>query len=173
MIANNLEVYKTLEGDYKLTLTLQSKPDENHLNNLLQHVNNGKKLDVQIKKYRKKRSLDANAYFWQLISKIAVELNNDKWDIYLAMLKRYGKYTYIAVKPNVVDAVKAQWRETEEVGEIEINGKKAIQLLCYFGSSTYNSKEMSTLIEGTVYEAKELGIETLPPIELESLLLQI
>ena len=42
-----------------------------------------------------------------------------------------------------------------------------IQLQCYFGSSTYNTKEMSVLIDGIVYEAKELGIETLPPDELE------
>ena len=69
-------------------------------------------------------------------------------------------YTYICVKPNVVEAVKAQWRECEEIGTININGQEAVQLLCYFGSSTYDSKEMSVLIDGVISEMEEMGLET-------------
>ena len=90
----------------------------------------------------------------------------DKWDIYLQMLKRYGKYTYICVTPNVVDAMKAQWRECEIVGDIKINGKDAVQMLCYFGSSTYNTKEFSTLLEGVISEMREMGLQTPPTKEM-------
>lgn len=124
------------------------------------------KLRIKAVQYRKKRSLDSNSYLWVLLGKMADVLRADKKDIYLKMLKRYGKYTYIVVKPNVVDAVKKQWREVEELGPISLNGQDGIQLLCYFGSSTYDTQEMAVLIDGVVSECKDLEIETLPPDEL-------
>lgn len=116
------------------------------------------KLSISVDKFRKKRSLDANALLWACIGEIANVLRSDKWEVYLKLLRRYGQYTYICVKPNVVEAVKQQWRECEEIGEIDINGKKAVQLLCYFGSSTYNTQEFSVLLDGVMSEMRELGI---------------
>ena len=127
------------------------------------------KLRIKAVQYRKKRSLDSNAYLWVLLGKMATVLRADKWDIYLEMLKTYGKYTYIVVKPNVVDAVKKQWREVEELGPINLNGQEGIQLLCYFGSSTYDNLEMAALIDGVVSECKDLKIETLPPDEIQKM----
>jgi len=124
------------------------------------------RLRVKVVQYRKRRSLNANSYLWVLLGKMADVLRADKWDIYLKMLKRYGKYTYIVVKPNVVDAVKKQWREVEELGSINLNGQEGIQLLCYFGSSTYDNLEMAVLIDGVVSECKNLEIETLPPDQI-------
>lgn len=118
------------------------------------------KLSIRAVKFRAKRSLDANALLWLCLGRIADALRADKWDIYLQMLKRYGKYTYICVKPNVVDAVKAQWRECEEIGEVDINGRKAVQMLCYFGSSTYDAKEFSRLLDGVISEMQEMKLET-------------
>ena len=118
------------------------------------------KLTIEVNKYREKRSLDANALLWACLGEIANAMQADKWDIYLMMLKRYGKYTYICVKPGMVEAMKAQWRELEVVGNIDINGTEAVQLLCYFGSSTYNSKEFSVLLEGVISEMKEMGLPT-------------
>lgn len=117
------------------------------------------KLSIKAVKHREKRSLDANGLLWLCLGKIAEALRTDKWDVYLQMLKRYGKYTYICVKPNVVDAVKAQWRECEVIGDVNINGKEAVQMLCYFGSSTYNTKEFSTLLDGVISEMQEMGLQ--------------
>ena len=130
------------------------------------------KLSIEIKKYRKKRSLDANGLLWHCIGEIASVLRTDKWEIYLKMLKRYGKYTYICVKPAVVEAVKAQWRESEIVGEININGTEAVQMLCYFGSSTYDSKEFSVLLDGVISEMREMGIQPPPTEEMKRALEQ-
>lgn len=120
------------------------------------------KLSINVKKYRKHRSLDANRLLWACLGEIASTLRTDKWEVYLLMLKRYGKFTYICVKPNMVDAMKAQWRESEVIGEVDINGQKAVQLLCYFGSSTYNTQEFSVLLDGVVSEMVELGLQ--PPM---------
>lgn len=126
-----------------------------------------KDLNIEIKQFREKRSLNANRLLWDCLGEIATALRTDKWSIYLQMLKRYGKYTYICVKPNVVEAVKNQWRECEEIGEIDINGQKSIQLLCYFGSSTYDFKEFSVLLDGVISEMKEVGLTTPSDEEFE------
>lgn len=129
-------------------------------------------LDIKVVKHRKKRSLDANALLWACLGDIASALRADKWDIYLKMLKRYGKYTYICVKPKVVEAVKAQWRECEEIGKININGAEAVQLLCYFGSSTYDTKEFSALLDGVISEMKEIGLAPPPSKHIKEALEQ-
>ena len=144
------------EGKYSITFSVNEQSSLNEI----EKIKNLDKLSIEAKKYREKRSLDANALLWACLSEIAVALRTDKWDVYLMMLKRYGKYTYICVKPNVVESVKAQWRECEEIGTININGQEAVQLLCYFGSSTYDTKEMSVLIDGVISEMEEMGLET-------------
>jgi hypothetical protein len=56
--------------------------------------------------------------------------------------------------------VRAQWRECEVIGEVNINGQKAVQMLCYFGSSTYDTKEFGRLLDGVISEMQEMGLET-------------
>ena len=124
----------------------------------------GKVLDVEIKPHRAHRSVDANAYFWTLCGQIAEVLRTDKDSMYLQLLKRYGQYTYIIVKPEAVEKTLQAWRLMEEIGKTK--DEKGVQMLAYFGSSTYDAKEMARLIDGTVSEAKELGIETMTPSEL-------
>ena len=145
-------------GQFNITFTMNEPVAINEVN----EIKDCEKLSVKAVKFRQKRSLDANATLWLCLSRIAQSMTPpvDKWEVYLQMLKRYGKYTYICVKPTVVDAVKEQWRECEVIGEIDINGKKAVQILCYFGSSTYNTKEFSVLLDGVISEMKEMGLET-------------
>lgn len=101
---------------------------------------------------------------------MAAVLKTDKDSVYLMMLERYGVYTHVCVKPAAVERVKQQWRAVRELGEITINGQKAVQLQCYFGSHTYNSKEFSVLLEGVLNEAAELGIETLSEADKDLML---
>ena len=129
-------------------------------------VTKGKELSVEIKPYRVKRSLDSNAYMWVLLGEMAGILNTTKDELYLIMLRRYGVYTHIVVKPEVVEKVKAEWKCVIELGKVIINGKDGIQLQCFFGSHSYNSAEMSILINGVVSEAKEMGIDTMTTREL-------
>ena len=142
----------------RITFTVNERAAETEIDS----IKDAEILDIKAVKHRKKRSLDANALLWHCLGEMAASLGVDKWGVYLAMLKRYGKYTYICVKPHVVDAVRQQWRETEVVGEVDINGQRAIQMLCYFGSSTYDSKEFSVLLDGVVSEMREMGLE--PPL---------
>jgi hypothetical protein len=161
--ANAIRLQYNEAGGAELVLSCPTKPD---ISKLKEVVAKGNLLAVEVKQHRQKRSLNANAYMWVLLSKMAEVLHTTKDELYLIMLERYGQFTHIIVKPNVVGKVKQEWRAVRELGEVTVNGKKGIQLQCYFGSSTYDTQEMSVLIDGIVSEAKELGIETLPPEDL-------
>ena len=117
-----------------------------------------KDLNLEIKQHRNHRSKDANALLWECIGRLAMALRADKWDIYLLMLRRYGQYTYIVVPPNAVEMVARQWRECEVIGDININGRDGVQMLCYYGSSTYDTKQFSILLDGVISEMKEIGL---------------
>lgn len=121
---------------------------------------------AEVKKYHEKRSLNANALFWKGCGLIAEALGRDNWSIYLDLLRSYGEYTYIVVKPQAVEKFKETYRLCEEVGEIEINGKKGVQLLCFYGQSTYDKKQMGRLIDGMMQEIKTLGIDFVPDDEI-------
>lgn len=131
-----------------------------------ERLKKSKKLRITVTEFREKRSLDANAYMWVLLQKLAEVLHTTKDEIYIDMLGKYGVFTHIIVKPHVVSRVKEEWRTVKELGEVTVGGQTGIQLQCYFGSSTYDTKEMSVLIDGVVQECKDEGIETLPPDEL-------
>ena len=138
------------------------------VNESLEEFDN-KDLDVKVKVHREKRSLDANSYFWVIVSKIAEKINLGNDEVYKKLLDNYGVYTPIVVKESALNRMLSQWRYTKVLGEIKVGNQKGIQVLCYFGSSTYDSKEMSRLIDGAVSEAKDLGIETVTPDELEKM----
>ena len=125
----------------------------------------GEEISIEVDKERKKRSLTANGLLWTCIGEIAKASGTDKDSVYREMLKRYGKYTYVCIPPQAVEMLKAQWKESEYIGDININGKPASQMLCYFGSSTYNSKEFSVLLDGVIDEMHQMGLQT--PTEKE------
>ncbi len=152
-----------------LTLDLSPRAAQDATQKAKDVLARGKSLEVDIRQHRQKRSLDANAYMWVLLSKMAEVLSTTKDELYLEMLARYGVFTHIVVKPEIVERVKAEWRTVRELGEVTVNGKTGVQLQCYFGSSTYDSKEMAALIDGVVSECKDLGIETMTPDELSLL----
>lgn len=132
--------------------------------------NKNKELSVTIKRKSQKRTKDSNSYLWHLCEEIAKVINSDKDSVYLDMLGKYGVFTHIVVKPNIVDRVKEKWRLVKELGEVTINGNTGTQLQCYFGSSTYTQEEMSRMLKGVVNEAHDLGISTLEDEDLNSMI---
>lgn len=140
---------------------------------VVEELKNENKLNVELKKYRKKRSLDANAYCWVLCDKIAKQIGNiTKEDVYKEAILNIGTFEPMIIEEKAYDNFKRIW-ERQGLGFLiqEVNRKdKCIKVHCYYGSSTYDSKEMSLLIDLIVQQAKEIGIETMPQQELESLL---
>lgn len=132
-------------------------------------------LDITAKKHRKKRSLTANAYFHVLVGKIADTLSISKTRCKNILIGRYGQQEFleegspVVLKTNIgVDKMLEQeFLHCVPCGCKTENGTEVVFYKVFRGSHTYDSKEMSVLIDGTVQEAKDLGIETLPLAELE------
>lgn len=121
--------------------------------------------------WREKRSLDANGYFWVICDKMAAVLNTSKDELYEILLDRYGTlltddegkpYTITVSSALDISKVEGHFKKIKDSSDGRFTAYAVIK-----GSSDYDSAEMSRLIDGTVSEAKELGIETLPPEELE------
>lgn len=83
--------------------------DTNEIN-IVEELKNENKLNVELKKYKKKRSLDANAYMWVLVSKIQEKLNISKEDIYRDAIKNIGVYEVIPVKDEAVERFVEAWK---------------------------------------------------------------
>lgn len=135
-------------------------------------------LDINIKKHRKRRSLNANAYFHVLVSRLADCLCISKVRCKNMMVGRYGQPFILengaeaVIKTNISAS---QMLENETVhcmpcGSRTEDGKEYIYYKVFRGSSTYDTKEMSILVNGVVSECQEQGIETMPPAELGRML---
>lgn len=124
-----------------------------------------KPLTVTVKEFRQKRSLSQNSYLWVLLDKLAQKVNQSKEDIYKTYIKDYGVFEILPIKNEAVASFKARWQKglgwfCEDLGESKLNGYT--KLIAYYGSSTYNSKEMTRLIDAVVYDCHVIGIDTMP-----------
>lgn len=124
----------------------------------------------EVKEKTNKRTLDSNSYYWALLNKIAGVLGESKEKLHLKMLKEYGEvYSVLLPKEHSIKGI-IKYYEVESA--IKKNGKVFISYKAYLPSSEMNTKQMAKLIDGVVSEAKELGIETLTPSQIEEIKLR-
>jgi hypothetical protein len=147
----------------KSILTLEVN-EKNDFKLLVDEMRDKDKLSIEVKPYRKKRSLDSNAYAWLLIGQIADILRAGKDEIYLMLLKRYGQSELISVLSHV--PIGNYVKYYEEAGKSNLNGKDFTHYRVYKGSSEFDSREMSIFIDGVISEAKDLGIQTETPDQI-------
>lgn len=139
-------------------------------------------LAINLRKWRNRRSLTANAYYWVLVSKIADMIHAPQGEVHNRLLRDYGQLEIVdgslltVMVPETPEAMatvdRAELYHLKPTGHM-VEGKDGRQFRAYFvikGSSEYDTKEMATLIDGAVQEAREMGIETLPPDDLERML---
>lgn len=126
-----------------------------------------KELDITIVRHSKKRGLAANAMLWACLGEIASAARTDNWSAYLYMLERYGKYSTVLIKAEALPDLRRVWRETRVVGEREDG---MVEVLCFYGSSTYTTEEFSRLLDGVVSDMKELGLTPPPSREMQAAL---
>lgn len=124
--------------------------------------------DVKINKHREKRSLNANAYLWELCTQIGNILRKSKEEVYLEMLIYYGQSIMVSVLSNV--KLNGFYKYYKEAGKSILNGKEFTHYKIYKGSSEYDTREMSILLDGVVQEARQLGIRTKEDEELEKMI---
>lgn len=132
------------------------------------------KLTLKVSQFKKKRSLDANAYCWTLIGKIAEKTKVPKNEVYREAIRGIGgNYEIVCVKEEAADSLRSGW-ERNGIGWCtdtmlsKLDGCTNVML--YYGSSTYDTEQMSRLIDNIIQDCKSLGIETKSHAEIESLL---
>lgn len=135
-----------------------------------------KKYVAEIKEYREQRSLDANAYCWVLIGKLAAKLSQSGTpitpeQIYREAIRDIGdNYEVMPIRNDALERWKKVWERNgigwicEEIGPSKLDGYTNVR--CFYGSSVYNKDQMSRLISIIVEECKAQEIETMTPEEL-------
>lgn len=130
----------------------------------------------ELKEYKEKRSLNANNYFWKLLVEVCELKNLDPIADYRRRIKELGIFRRFMIETENTNTFEIMWGnygkgwfceefDTEYIGDTEF---KVIH--AYYGSSSYNTKQMSRLIDGLVQDCIALGIETKPKEEIQSLL---
>lgn len=133
-----------------------------------------KDITVEIKRLFKHRSLDANAYCWVLIDKIAEKTGEKKSAIYRAAIREIGGVSdTVCVVNRAVDRLCKGWTKQglgwqSEITESKIEGCKNVTL--YYGSSVYDSRQMAQLIDSLIQDAEALGIPTVTEKELNKMM---
>ena len=138
----------------------------------------GKIYNLFLKLKTKSRSLDANAYFWVLVGKLAAALRVKPDEIYRQYVPDVGdNFELVPIKEEHIEDWDRMWcaghtgRITDDLGECRnIPGYHYIR--CDFGQSDYDTAQMSRLSDMVVQDCKEQGIETMPPEDLRKLVSQ-
>ena len=131
-------------------------------------LNKGEEIEVK----RRKRSKNSNSYFWTLLQQLCEELNLDVVQEYKDRVKALGIFRQWEIDSKNVPTFIKTWEDQgvawfcEIVEEI---GDKTI-INAYYGSSSYNSKQMSVLIDNLVQDCNSVGIQTMSDEEIKELI---
>ena len=127
--------------------------------------------DAELKEHREKRSLDSNSYFWLLCGKLASKIHIPMETIYRQYIKDIGdNFEIVPIRDDAKEQWIKNWRARglgwvcDELGGSKLPGYTNI--VCYYGSSVYNSAQMSRLIELVVQDCQDQGIQTATPEEI-------
>jgi len=133
-------------------------------------------VDVEIKKHRKQRSLTANAYAWVLVDKIAEALILDKASVYKNAIREIGGVSEIVcVQEGAVDRLRSAWEANGIGWQAEAMPSKiegCANVILWYGSSTYDTRQMYGLISRLIDDCRGLGIETRPEDEIKAMMAQ-
>ena len=170
MIGKLKELTMNRDGSQNITITVHSDFRETY-DELADHD-----IKIDIKKYNPLRSLDASARAWVMIDEIAEKTGERKYDVYRKAIQEIGGVSEIVcVKDIAAETLCRNWRDRGEGWMAETNPSKlpgCTNVTLWYGSSVYDSKQMSDLINSLVQEANNLGIPTMSPKEEERLLAQ-
>lgn len=159
-------------GLKKGLVTIEITGEENY-NELLALKSENK--HVEIKEHKNHRSLDANAYLWVLLTKLQNKLSIPKEELYKNYIQKIGSSEILPVKNEAVDKFREAWQRNG-LGWITETTKSKLDgftnVIAYYGSSSYNTAEMSRLINEVVDDCKEQNIETKSDNEINNLLKQ-
>lgn len=179
-IKNNKEEYMDFTGKVKdisvldNTVNISISTDNTTIIEKIEKMKiSNRDVSIEIKNKYKRRTLDSNSYMWYLAEEIAKELGITKDEVYRDAIKNVGEFEILPIKNEAVEKFIEAWEHNGKGWVCELLGKSKINgytnVITYYGSSIYNTKSMSRLIDLMLEEANQLGIETLSDIEIQKL----
>lgn len=130
-------------------------------------------VSIDIKKYREKRSLSANALMWCVCQELSDALGPTvtKEDVYRRAVREVGTYAGLSIRKDAVDMFARRWTEKGIGWFVEVvdddSQRDHVLVFAYYGSSTYETDEMSRLLDYLIDEAEQIGIVLKAGPELE------
>lgn len=164
--------FKALEsGETEVSFVVDklTYSEKNHVRAALEGA--GEALSLVLSKFRQKRSLNANNYAWVLLQKLAEERGQTKEEVYREFIKQYGIFRPVTVNKEAAETLEYIWQKNGLGWVVEETGRtdESVDLLMYYGSSTYSTRQMARLLDAIVNDCKQCGIETLPPEQIEEM----
>ena len=144
--------------------------EKNDFGLLVDEMKGLEKLSIEVKPFRQKRSLDANAYCWVLIDKLAEKVGESKETVYRQYITNIGGNSeVVCVKNNAVERLCEGWRRNgigwqTDTFDSKIEG--CTNVILYYGSSVYDTAQMSRLLDLIIQDCKTLGIQTETPAKI-------
>ena len=135
-----------------------------------------KVVNLSLKVHRGKRSLDANAYYWKMLSLLAGKLGESNNVLHNRLLSEYGELYMMDGKIITVEIPDSE-SAYNEVREASLYHLKSTNDLVFrdgtiyriyqmlLGSSQMDTKQFSRLLDGLLSECKEQGIPTISTFE--------
>lgn len=152
-------------GQYEITFTTTDKTAVLKLKT----QDRQKVLDLTVKEHREKRSLDANAYFHVLLSKIAEKQNIGLEEVKKRIVEDYGTVAFVARIPADAD-LETIYKYSKLIGKSKGSKKPCNDWYIFKPTHELNTKEMARLIDGVIQEAQQLDIETRTPEQIAEMM---
>lgn len=163
------EITKALNGEWLITIA--TRYDFRDEFDFLSKVN----CDIEIVKHREIRSKQANAYFHVLINKIAARIGGSDDDIKRDLVLKYGAIAKdsegkpVGFMAPYGKGTGTVWKYVKMFDQRDVNGTLFNCYMCYKETHQMDTAEMARLIDGTIDEARELGIQTDTPEQLQKM----
>lgn len=135
-------------------------------------------LDIKITRHKEKRSRNANAYHWALCGKIAAVIHSTAQEVHKELMLAWGTFAerdgvaeYVIAQEDYEPSPEDYWKFSGQTLYINTSAGRTRHFIYWVvkPSHLYDTHEMAQLIDGTIERAKEVGVEVLPPHEIEKM----
>lgn len=144
--------------------------ERNDFELLVDELKDKDKLSIEVKPFRARRSLDANAYCWVLIDKLAEKLRLSKEEVYREYIRNIGGNSEtVCIKTNAVDRLCEGWKKNGIGWQTETYPSKikgCTNVVLYYGSSVYDTEQMSRLLDFIIFDCERFGISVETPDQI-------
>ena len=158
MIGRLTNLRRLFGGEWEVTFS--TKEDFSKLYDSLKDI----PVNIDVKKVAGKRSRDANSYAWVLLDQLAEKTRIPKTELYRSAIREIGGVSEIVcVQDKAVERLCSGWQKNGIGWQTEIVPSKipgCTNVILYYGSSTYDTAQMSRLLDLIIQECEQQGIGT-------------